>query len=400
MKKLLLCTIYLSLSLAFSQVTTSTLTPNFNGAGAIVLDSEGNLYIADFGDTLAGPDSDGIPNDIIRMDTDLNLTVYSTGFVGASGNNFDNNGVLYQSDIWAGAIYRIVGGVRTFVTSTGIVSPVGLVFDDNDNFYVCNCGNNTIQKITPSGTSTVFASGDLNTFNCPNGITSDNDGNLYVTNFSNSNIIKITPNGFTSIIGSTTAGNGHIEYDPITSNLYIASFGGHQIFKVNIDNDPPVVEVLAGTGVAGNSDGDALTSTFSTPNGIAVTKTGDSIYVNSSANLNPNQLNPQVVRLIKGVLSTELSVETITLEKANVKTYPSPIEDKFFIDIQFNSDIQDFSIDILDINGKVVKAFSNLSSLEQKFKSEIDLKSLDSGIYFYNLKTSLGILKTGKLVKH
>lgn len=383
--------------MAYSQVTTNTLTPEFNGAGAIALDADGNLYIADFGDTLAGPDADGIPNDIIMMDTDFNLTVYSSGFLGASGNNFDNNGVLFQSDIWGNAIYKIVGGLRIFVTSTDLSLPVGIVFDSNNNFYVCNCGSGTIQKVTPEDSSSVFASGDL--FNCPNGITIDNDGNLYVTNFNDPNIIKITPDGTTSAIGNTTNGNGHIEYDPVTSNLYIASFSGHQVFKMNIDDEAPVVEVLAGTGALGNTDGDALTSTFNAPNGIAVTQTGDSIYVNSSTNLNPNFLNPQVVRLIKGVLSTELSVETIDLESAQVKTYPNPIKDAFFMEIQLKSSLQDLSIDILDVHGKIVKQIDDLQPFGLELKTKIDIKTLQSGVYFYKLKTSSGIIKTGKLIK-
>ena len=120
-----LCFIFLGFGL-FAQVTVETITPQFNGSGGLSLDEEGNLYIGDFGDFLDAPDADGLPNDVLKLDTDLNLTTYSPGFVRASGNDFDSNGILHQSDIGVGAIYKIINGVRTFFTSTGISAPVGL----------------------------------------------------------------------------------------------------------------------------------------------------------------------------------------------------------------------------------------------------------------------------------
>ncbi|MEM7085989.1 MAG: T9SS type A sorting domain-containing protein [Bacteroidota bacterium] len=397
-------TLLLSLSL-LAQVNVSTLTPQFNGSGGLSLDADGNLYIADFGDFLDGPDLDGLPNDVLKLDTNLNLTTYSPGFLGASGNDFDSNGVLFQSDIRAGAIYKIVNGVRTFVTSTGISNPVGLAFDSNDNFYVCNCGNNTIRKVTPGGVSTQFASGNL--FFCPNGIAIDEDDNLYVSNFSNGNIIKVSTNGSATLLNTTPGGstsgpsNGHLDYDENTRMLYIASAGSNRIYSLPID-DPSNLQILAGTGVRGNDDGDATTATFSRPNGVAVSVTGDSIYVNSAIPItnNPNRpLNPSVVRLLKGVLST-LSVETITTSSfSNVKEYPNPAKSEFTIEADLNFEGAELTILFYDIRGSIVKELSKVDAAEGHLKVSVDVSDLNSGTYFYSLTDERGKKLFRKIIK-
>ncbi|GGG37887.1 hypothetical protein GCM10011344_43430 [Dokdonia pacifica] len=376
---------------AQNEVVVTTITSEFSGSGGISIDSEGNLFIADFGDFLGMADPDGIPNNILQLDTDLNLTVYATDFIGASGNDFDSEGTLYQSDIRASAIYKIVDGERILVTATGIVAPVGIVFDSNDNFYVCNCGNNTIRKVTPDGTSTQFASGDM--FTCPNGITVDEDDNLYVSNFANPDIIKITPDGTITKIGETFSGNGHIDYDPNTRNLYIASYGGHQIFYLNIDN--PVMTDLAGTGVRGNDDGAGETATFSTPNGIAVSDDGTTIFVNCAVPLDGAVINPQILRQI----DITLSVNDTDLGINQVKTYPNPVTDVFTIETELPINTNNITIKIIDMVGKVVMDIRDISPENTTLKQSIDISEMATGNYIYTISNDSKQLYSGQLIK-
>jgi len=383
MKKIIHLAFIILTTTLYSQINVSSLTSSIKGSGGLSLDNQGNLYIGDFGDFLSAGDNDGLPNNVWKLDTNLNLTVYSGGFIGASGNDFDSNGILYQSDIGANAIYKIVNGIRTFVTSIGISAPVGIVFDSNDNFYVCNCGNNTIRKITSSGVSTQFASGSI--FFCPNGITIDEDDNLYVSNFSNGNIIKITTTGVATVLNTTPGGstsaasNGHLDYFQATRKLFIASHGSNQIYKMSIDN-PSDLEVIAGSGVRGNSDSnDALTATFSRPNGVVITQTGDSIYVNSAVpltNIPNNPLNPQVIRLLKGVNGGVLSVESVTPPSFNLITYPNPVIDNFTIQVELTN----IDVKIYDVQGTEVKSFKDYRA------ASYDIKNLASGVYFVKIK--------------
>jgi len=392
MKKLNILVLLFLTTYGFSQVTVSTLTPPFKGSGGLSLDEDGNLYIGDFGDFLGAPDPDGLPNDVILMDTALNLSQFATGFIGASGNDFDSSGILYQSDIRDNAIYKIIGGVRTFVTSTGISSPVGIVFDSNDNFFVCNCGSGTIQKVTPSGNSTEFASGS--SFACPNGITVDENDNLYVSNFLNNNIIKITPAGDTSIIGNTDLGNGHLDYDINSGNLYIASYAGQQIFSLNIDN--LTMEVIAGTGARGNTDGFGSEATFSTPNGVAVSKTGDSIYINCAVPLSGAEINPQIIRLISGLT---LGIEDRTTVNYGQKVYPNPIQNSFTIEANIPSQHEILSFRLFDILGHEIKALHDLSVTSNQFEKTIDISNLEAGTYFYGIYSNARQLFNGKIIK-
>lgn len=392
MKKLNILILLFLTTYGFSQVTVTTITPSFKGSGGLSLDEEGNLYIGDFGDFLGIPDPDGLPNDVLKLDTELNLTQYSTGFIGASGNDFDSSGILYQSDIRDNAIYKIINGVRTFVTSTGISSPVGIVFDSADNFYVCNCGDGTIQKVTPSGTSTQFASGG-SFFACPNGITIDENDNLYVSNFNSNKIVKITPAGVPSIIGLTELGNGHLDYDINSRNLYIASYSGHQIYALNIDNlemDP-----IAGSGVRGNADGLGLDATFSTPNGVAVSKTGDSIYVNCAVPLTGAEINPQIVRLITGLT---FGIEDRTVNYGQ-KVFPNPVQNSFSVEAHIPSEYETVSIKLFDVLGREIRVLDNLSVTSTTLVKTIDISNLEAGTYFYGVYQDARQLFNGKIIK-
>jgi hypothetical protein len=403
MKNLLFLLFLSSLGLT-AQIQVSTITPQIKGSGGLSLDSDGNLIIADFGDFLSINDPDGLPNDIMIMDPDFNISQYATDFGKASGNDFDSNGILFQSDIAASAIYKIIGGVRTFVTSTGIFGPVGIVFDSQGNFFVCNCGNNTMRKVTPGGVSTNFAPSNL--YQCPNGITIDEDDNLYVSNFNNGSIIKITPGGNPTLLnatpGGTTGGpsNGHLDYFQPTRTLFIASTGSNKIYSMLID-DPSSLTPIVGSGERGNADGDAASASFSRPNGVAVTQTGDTIYVNSSipvTNVPNGPLNPSVVRLITGVNSI-LNVEENTELFSDLRAYPNPVQNSFTVEANMTKDYSELIIRVHDIHGKLVKEINDVSTIGQHLKQSIDISQLNSGYYFYSLYDKGQRLFNGKIIK-
>jgi sugar lactone lactonase YvrE len=57
---------------------------------------------------------------------------------------------------------------------SGLIEPIGLVFDSFGDLYCSNNSNGTILKITTDGTTTLFASG----LSSPNGLAFDSSGNL------------------------------------------------------------------------------------------------------------------------------------------------------------------------------------------------------------------------------
>jgi DNA-binding beta-propeller fold protein YncE len=311
---------------AFSQ-TVTTISPAMAASGGISIDKMGNILVADYGDAL--PNANGTA---IRMiNTEGILSVYATGFQGASGNTFAPDGNLYQCNIAANSVSLVSGSVSvsTFV-SNGLASPVGIISDTAGNLFVANCGNNTVQKISPTGISTQFASSSL--FQCPNGITIDEDQNLYVSNFNDGNVLKITPTGSISVFANIPGGNnGHITYSPAHDAFFVASHGASSIFRITKNGK---VHTLAGAGWRGNLDGPAANATFSRPNGIAVTKTGDTLYVNSSV---PTTnvglpLNPSVLRMITGV--NLFTANENLFSEENVAVYPNPTSGSVFVRLE------------------------------------------------------------------
>ena len=82
-------------------------------------------------------------------------------------------GDLYVANFSNSTIERFTpGGTASVFASTGLSGPTGLAFDASGNLYAANNGNSTIERFTPGGTASMFAStvrraGRLNTFPTP-----------------------------------------------------------------------------------------------------------------------------------------------------------------------------------------------------------------------------------------
>lgn len=298
--KTLLIILFIIFNHATMALEVTTLTDEFNGSGGLTVDSDGNIYVSDFG---AGINNANGTN-VSKIDPDTgDLTLFATGFSGASGSVFGQNGLFYQSNIGNSTITRVEsdGALTTIANSAnGISSPVGLAFVSNGDLMVNNCGSNSISKIDGNGTVSLFISSNL--LNCPNGLISDDNDNLYAVNFNDGNIIKVNPNGAASIFASTpgssgkpSGGNGHIVFG--NNQLYLVSNATHQVFSLSLDG---VLTVVAGNGTQGRDDGEVSQASFSLPNGIGISPDGSKLYVNDSVPVSGfNTLSPNVVRVIQ-----------------------------------------------------------------------------------------------------
>jgi streptogramin lyase len=304
-------------------VDASGLGAQFNNPEGVTVDSKGNVYVSDTYNSLirmitpAGAVSTvaGTPATIGYADG----PAASAQFYAPGGSAFDSQGNLYVADFGNNVIRKITpaGVVSTYAgngtagyrngaaTSTNLTgtadslsmfnNPQAVAVDVAGNVYVADRGNNVIRKILPTGrvvtiagTRTagyVDATDEYASFNSPSGIAVDAQGNVYVSDQGNSAIRKITPaDVVTTIAGGPTQATLLNLPSALTidaaGNLYIVDEGG-RVFEYTSAN---VLYDLAGAlNTSGFVNGVGTSALFSNPQGIAIDTNGN-IYVADKAN--------------------------------------------------------------------------------------------------------------------
>ncbi len=240
----------------------------------VAIDSSGNVYIADAG------------NSRIRKVTGTTInTIAGSATMGFSGD--------------AGT-----------ATSAQLSQPLAVVVDGSGNLYIADSNNNRIRKVTPGGTiSTVAGDGtpgyggddgpaiSAQLFH-PTDVAIDSGGNLYIADFNNQCIRKVAAGTGTisTVAGTGTAGyNGDgiaatsaqlyrpysVAVDSSGNLLYIADLNNYRIRKVTAGT----ISTVAGNGTVGYSgDGGSATSAqLSAYTKVAVDSSGN-LYIADESN--------------------------------------------------------------------------------------------------------------------
>jgi sugar lactone lactonase YvrE len=188
------------------------------------------------------------------------------------------------------------GSVVTFTTSSTISSVTGVV--------TTFAGSATAGYADGSGTAALFSN--------PAGMASDANGNIYVCDVFNNRIRKIAPDGtVTTIAGNGVAGNSDGPalsaqfYAPqglavdAQGNIFVADFGNSLIREIVAATH--TVKTYAGNGYVGHVDGDALkTAEFNGPSGIAVDASGNVYVADRNNNMIRKITSAGVVSTIAG----------------------------------------------------------------------------------------------------
>ena len=313
-------------------------TPSYSGDGGpassaglnypvgLVVDSAGNLYIADKGNQR-----------IRKVDMSGNIsTVAGNGTAGYNGDNIaatraslyfpqgvaaDGAGNLYIADTYNQRVRKVdssgnistvagngnagYGGDGGAAITASFNYPTGVAVDNAGDIFIADTDNYRIRKVNTSGNISTVAgngsygySGDGGLATSASlyftvGVAVDNDGNFYITDLYSERIRKVDTSG----IISTVAGNGGYGFSgdggPATSarlfdpyglavdsagNLYIADTSNQRIRKVDTSGN---ISTVAGDGTLG--DGRAATSaSLAGPFGVAVDNAGNLFIADTS----------------------------------------------------------------------------------------------------------------------
>jgi DNA-binding beta-propeller fold protein YncE len=183
--------------------------------------------------------------------------------------------------------------------ASGFNNPYGVAVDALGNAYVADTSNNAIRKVTSAGavsylagsSSAISGSTDVlpGLFNGPRGIAINSAGTvIYVSDTGNNAIRVITLSGIGGSVSSITtvsvsgspalSGPAGVALDSAGTSLYVADRFNHLIRKISLPGGS-MTTVAGLSGLSGSDNGDSSVAKFSQPAGVALSSSGDSLFV-------------------------------------------------------------------------------------------------------------------------
>jgi DNA-binding beta-propeller fold protein YncE len=217
-------TILAGLSGIFGSVDGTGSAARFNEPEGVVVDSSGNVYVADSG------------NHTIRKITPAGVVTTLAGLAGNAGS---------------------ADGTRS---AARFAWPAGVAIDSSGNVYVADLLNATIRKIDSDGVVTTVAglagdpgsadgTGSAARFGWPAGVAIDSSGNLYVADAGNRTIRKINPAGVVTTVAGVAGAFGNADG---TGNA--ARFSGPQAVAIDSSGNVYVADAFNKTNVTFNAN--------------------------------------------------------------------------------------------------------------------------------------------------
>ena len=183
------------------------------------------------------------------------------------------------------------GSANGNLTTARFNRPWGLAMDSNGNIYVADDGNSKIRRITPNGLVSDFGS----SIQYPRAVAVDANNNVYAAS-NNHAIYRITPTGTTTVFAGAVNSAGSVDntvptsarfrdpeglsMDPTGTYLLVADRSNNKIRKIDIASGAVTTFAGNASNTSGTEDGAALTTArFKEPYGIAFAPDGNTVYV-------------------------------------------------------------------------------------------------------------------------
>ena len=325
----------------------------------VVLDTFGNIYIADAGNSRIRK---------VTKSTGIITTIAGDGVASDSGDN----GPAINSEINV---------------------PNGLGIDAFGNIYIAEFYSNVIRKINAAtGIITTAVGNGIAGYLGDNGIATnaeidgpaqvflDDEGNLYFSDVVNDVIRKVSGiTGFIITIAGTGSGGYSGDGAQATSaelnqpngvfvdryhNIFIADYGNGAIRK--IEGGTGIISTIAGNGIWGYfGDNGPATGAEMVCSDLTIDDNGDIIIVDYGNNCIRKVYNPTGIKQ--------------PVQDDNFKIYPNPTSGKFTIQTAVN---KHYSIDVCNVVGdKIYHGVMDATS------AEVDISTQEPGVYFVYLQS-------------
>jgi sugar lactone lactonase YvrE len=317
---------------------------NLSGAQGIAVDSAGNVYVADTGNNRIRRISNGVITTVagkgVRNDASGdNGPAVSADLFLPYGVAVDSAGDLYIADYGNSRVRKVSHGVITTVagngtqgtagdggpaTSAQLYNPSGVAVDSAGDLYIADESNaSRIRKVAGGIISTVAGGGELSDdnvlatsayLNVIAGLAVDSAGNVYIAAQNNSRVRKVTGGVIATVAGNGLQGfsgdNGPATNAQLTlpqgvtvdsaGNLYIADTYNSRIRKVSNG----VITTVAGGGAQGldgfsGDNGPATSASLDAPMGLAVDEIGD-LYIADTFNNRIRKVSNGVITTVAG----------------------------------------------------------------------------------------------------
>jgi sugar lactone lactonase YvrE len=350
---------------------------NLNTPNGIVLDTLGNVFIAD------------VNNHRIRkvdVSTGIITTIAGNGTTGFSGDGgpatnavfygpqdvcFDSHGNLYIADLVNGRIRKVgTDGIITTVVGTGpgtstgdggpataaTTSPWGVCTDENDNLYIAEVGSGLckVRMVNTAGIITTVAGNGTGTWSGDGG-------------------------------PATNAGVNPVDMYHRNGELYIVDQGNNRIRKVDAMG---IIHTIAGNGsttFAGDG-GPATAAQISHPAGVAVDTCGN-VYICDNSNRRVRRI---VVDTPCYLPLPSLAVSSVAHTGSVVRVYPNPASDVLYIEGAGS----EAAITICNQVGQVVYSVQKAAP-----NTTLPLRNLPPGMYMVRVTDSGGNATVHKISK-
>lgn len=278
----------------------------FASPSAIVADTNGDLYVADTGNSeIRRITPQGV---VTTLAAQLEAAPYGIG-VGGDGSIYitEPGQELVQKITPQGVVINLAGGTYGSANGTGSAAqfngPAGLAVNSAGIVYVADTNNCTLRAITPGGVVTTLAgtanqcgasvdgAGAAARFQAPTSVALDAVGNIYVSDGSASTSVgrpptetlirEVTPQGAVTTLvsgaGLSFAGYGNLAIDG-AGNLYVADTNNHEVRKIT-----PQGSTIIGTATRYGIALDPLPAALGSPAALAVLPTGQLAITDGNA---------------------------------------------------------------------------------------------------------------------